>query len=190
VCGYHQCRAELEYDGRGRPPEYCPDRRWPPDNKTCKQMAAAGRAGERATGLDAALDDYRASTDRLIAAAGPLVRQLTDALTAVAAVRDGALARVSTAEQAALDAAQRVRDAEEVTSRSQRAQRAADADRDRARATAHDADLRAATARDDADRRVQEALRLVAAHEHGRGQAEATAAAAGHDGGGPCSCRG
>src|SRR5215468_5059316 len=64
VCGYSQCGAALEYDGRGRPPEYCADRRWPPDNKTCKQMAAAERAGERAAGLDAPLADFRATAER------------------------------------------------------------------------------------------------------------------------------
>src|SRR5689334_16086795 len=39
LCGYSQCENELEYDGNGRPPEYCKDRRWP-DGKTCKQLAA------------------------------------------------------------------------------------------------------------------------------------------------------
>src|SRR2546423_3061361 len=68
--GYSQCGEPLEYDGQGRPPEYCRDRRWP-GGRTCKQLAAAERAGERAAGLDAPLDTFRASTDRLLAAAPP-----------------------------------------------------------------------------------------------------------------------
>src|SRR2546423_15694450 len=62
--GYSRGGEPLEYDGQGRPPEYCRDRRWP-GGRTCKQMAAAERAGERAAGLDAPLDTFRASTDRL-----------------------------------------------------------------------------------------------------------------------------
>src|SRR2546423_9266675 len=69
-CGYSQCGEPLEYDGQGRPPEYCRDRRWP-GGRTCKQMAAAERAGERAAGLDAPLDTFRASTDRLARPPGP-----------------------------------------------------------------------------------------------------------------------
>src|SRR5437763_11908494 len=111
VCGYSQCGNTLDYDGRGRPPEYCPDRRWPGD-KTCKQMAAADRAGERAAGLDAPLDTFRASTDRLVAAAGPLAEHLTAVLTAVTAVRDGALTRVGDAERAMTAAIARAEAAE------------------------------------------------------------------------------
>ncbi|MBT8224088.1 MAG: hypothetical protein HKP61_04640, partial [Dactylosporangium sp.] len=57
-CGYSQCGQALDYDGRGRPPEYCADRRWP-DGRTCKQLAAAERAGERAVGLEVPLETFR-----------------------------------------------------------------------------------------------------------------------------------
>src|SRR4051812_28840522 len=119
-CGYSQCGEPLEYDGQGRPPEYCRDRRWP-GGRTCKQMAAVERAGERAAGLDAPLDTFRASTDRLVAAAGPLAEHLTAVLAAVTGVRDGALTRVGDAERAMTAAVERA-DAAEA--------RAGDAERD------------------------------------------------------------
>src|SRR2546430_16663658 len=75
-------------------------RRWH-RGKTCKQMAAAERAGERAAGLDVPLDAFRTTADRLVAAAGPLAEHLTAVITAMAAVRDGALARVGEAERLA-----------------------------------------------------------------------------------------
>src|SRR5690606_40843485 len=60
-----RCGRPLAYDGRGRPPEYCPDRRWA-DGKTCKQMAAAERAAERAAGLEMPLETFRAAGERLV----------------------------------------------------------------------------------------------------------------------------
>ena len=62
-CGYAECGQALDYDGRGRPPEYCQDRRWA-DGRTCRQLAAAQRAAERAAGLEAPLEAFRAAEQR------------------------------------------------------------------------------------------------------------------------------
>ena len=137
-CGYHACGQPLAYDGRGRPPEYCPDRRWP-GGRTCRQMAAAERAAERAAGLATPLDTFRALSDRLADTAAPLVRQLTELLDAVTQVRDDALARMQEARQAEAAAEQRAREACEAAERAEQARRAAEADRDAALAQAETA---------------------------------------------------
>jgi hypothetical protein len=56
------------YSGQGRPPEYCPDRRWD-GNRTCKQLAAAERAGERAAALELPLESFRHAGERFVPAA-------------------------------------------------------------------------------------------------------------------------
>lgn len=176
-CGYNQCGRELPYDGRGRPPEYCQDRRWP-GGRTCRQMAAAERAAERAAGLEVPLDAFRAAGDRLAAVASPLARQLAELVDAVKGVQDGALTRMHDAEQHAQQAAAQAQAAQEATVAAKRAQQLAELERDRARAAAADADQRAATARAEADEQTRRAWRQVADADHARGQAEATAAAA------------
>jgi len=178
VCGYSQCGAALDYDGRGRPPEYCADRRWPPDNKTCKQMAATERAGERAAGLDAPLADFRATADRFAPVAAELAAQLGEVVDAVHGVADGALVRVRDAEQVATAAVDRAQAADEVAARAVRAQRAAETEAAQAKDTAREAEARARTARRDADEQVQRATQRAAEAERARGRAEATAAAA------------
>src|SRR5262249_9176081 len=91
-CQYGQCRDALpNREGRGPKLRYCRDRRWDPDNKTCRQMAAAERAARRAAGGDAPLDTLAALADRIDEAGAPLAElyaQLQDALdeTATAAL--------------------------------------------------------------------------------------------------------
>lgn len=184
TCGYSQCDQPLPYDGRGRPPEYCPDRRWP-DGRTCKQLAGAERAAGRAAGLAGPLDTFRAAGDRLAAVASPLARQLAELVEAVTAVRDGALARVGEAERSAQLAGEQVRAEQERADLAQRgqrsaesAQRAAEADRDRARTAAVEAEQRAVAVRQHADEQTRLAWQRVAEADHARGQAEAAAAAA------------
>src|SRR5690349_2987798 len=90
-CAYTRCAEPLPYSGQGRPPEYCPDRRWD-GNRTCKQLAAAERAGERAVALDVPLEAFRQAGERFVPAAEALARQLGEVVTAIGTVRDGALA--------------------------------------------------------------------------------------------------
>ncbi|MBN1173751.1 MAG: hypothetical protein JXA67_16385, partial [Micromonosporaceae bacterium] len=145
TCGYSRCGRILRYDGRGRPPEYCADRRWP-DGRTCKQLAAAERAGERAIGLDLPLEAFRAVSDRLQPVAEGLARQLVEVSEAVGQVRDGALARIAEAERAATEAIEAVRGAEAQRDQALAAQRAADDDAAQAAAAAEEAQQRAAAA--------------------------------------------
>jgi chromosome segregation ATPase len=176
-CGYVHCTRELPYEGRGRPLEYCQDRRWPGD-RTCRQMAAAERMAERAAGLDAPLDAFRAASDRLAMVASPLARQLAELVDAVKGVQDGALTRMRDSEQSSQLAAAQARAAQDATGQARRAQQAAEADRDRARAAAAEADQRAVAARTEADEQIRRAWRRVADADHARGQAETAAAAA------------
>ncbi|GIH20809.1 hypothetical protein Raf01_89810 [Rugosimonospora africana] len=177
-CGYGQCGRALDYDGRGRPPEYCPDRRWEPGGRSCRQMAAAARVAERAAGLDGPLDSFRATGSRVIAAAEPLAGQLTDLLTAIAEVRDGALTRIGEAESASTAADQRAAAAQVDTDRATRAAQQAETDRDVAQADARRAEQRAEAARRDAEEQVRRAWDRVAEADRSRGQAEAAGALA------------
>ena len=53
-CGCSQCELVLPHrGGRGGKLRYCPDRRWEPGQKTCRQMAAVERAALRALGRPA-----------------------------------------------------------------------------------------------------------------------------------------
>jgi hypothetical protein len=174
-CGYSRCARPLAYGGQGRPPEYCADRRWEPDQRTCKQLAAAERAGERAAGLDAPLDAFRAAGDRLIPAAQELARHLGEVVAAIVEVRDAAVSRAAEADHAALAAVERAQVAEAATARAVLAQRTAETQRDRAVQAAAAAEERGRAARAEADSRVAEAYQQVAAADHARGRAEATA---------------
>lgn len=188
-CGFTQCRQPLEYDGRGRPPEYCPDRRWP-DGRTCRQAAAAERAAERATGMDVTLDAFRAAGERFLPAAQTIGQRLAEVVSAVDQVRDGALARTTAAERAASDALTQAKTADEAresalaerdralaaAAAATAARDQAAADRDEAIAAAARADQRAEAARSDAESRVAAAWRAVADADHARGVAETEAA--------------
>jgi len=174
-CGYHRCRQPLHYDGRGRPPEYCPDRRWP-DGRTCKQLAAAERSAERLTGLDAPLEAFQAAGERFVPAAESLARQLRDLVDAVDAVRQGALARVGDAEQVAAEAGEQSRAAAAERDRAIEASHAAERERTGALQRAEAAEQQARDARSDADTRIEQAWRAAAEADHARGAAEAAAA--------------
>lgn len=176
-CGYAPCGRELAYDGRGRPPEYCADRRWPGD-KTCKQMAASARAAERVAGMDAPLESFRAAGARIADVAAPLARQLSEVVEAITGVRDGALARVGEAEGETLAAHARAAEAQQAATVAHRAQRAAEADRDRARAAEAEAQRLLAQVRDQAEQQVGQAWQRVSEADHARGLAEAAAQAA------------
>lgn len=170
-CGYTPCGRPLPYDGRGRPPEYCSDRRWP-DGRTCKQMAAAERAGERAVGLDAPLEAFRGAADRFLPTAGDLAQRLTELLDTVGAVRDGALAAIGEAERSAATATTTAQLADRDRDRAIAERDRAIADRDRARLAAQDADTRADQARAEADTRVQAAWAKATDADHARGVAD------------------
>lgn len=176
-CAYTRCAEPLEYSGQGRPPEYCPDRRWD-GNRTCKQLAAAERAGEKAVALDVPLDAFRQAGDRFVPAAQALARQLTDVVTAVGAVRDSAVARIGESETAARTADDRARAAQAEADEARARQLAAEADRDEAWKAATAADRAAAAAKSDRDEAVAQAWQRVTAADHARGAAEALAAEA------------
>src|SRR5689334_20432443 len=130
-CAYARCAEPIVYSGQGRPPEYCPDRRWE-GNRTCKQLAAAERAGERAVALDVPLDAFRQAGGRFVPAAEALARQLTEVVSTIGAVRDGAVARIGESDQAARLADDRARVALADTDEARARQAEAEADRDRA----------------------------------------------------------
>src|SRR5262249_51472664 len=134
-CRYSGCRSVLVYSGRGRPPEYCAERRWP-GGKTCKQLAAAGREAGVAAGLDVPVSAYREATGRVLPAVEGLAAQLAGVLAAMSAVEAGAVARIEQAEVAAVAAVERAQLAE--------------AERDRATRLAQQARDEAAQAKDDA----------------------------------------
>lgn len=176
-CGYSQCGNELIYDGKGRPPEYCPDRRWP-GGKTCRQLAATERDGIRAAGLDAPLDEYTATTDRLLAVAGPLAEHLSAVLTAVGEVRTGALTRIGDAERQVAEALERAADADRGAQAARDDSARATAAAAAAVAQARQAEVRMLEARADAETRIAAATdRLsVVEREHGQAAAEQRAA--------------
>lgn len=175
-CGYSQCAQELRYDGRGRPPEYCADRNWP-DGRTCKQLAAAERTGERLAGLDLPLETFRAAGDRFLPAAQTLARQLLDVVEAVGQVRDGALTRVGQSERDAAAATETARAAAAAADAAAAAQRTAETTRDQARQAAAEAEDRALTTKREADERITAAWDRATAADHARGVAEAAQAA-------------
>jgi hypothetical protein len=176
-CGYSHCGAELSYDGRGRPPEYCPDRRWP-DGRSCRQLAAVERDAARATGLETPLEEFRALADRFTAPAEGLARQLEGLLSAVREVADGSLSRMAAAEQAMGEAIRRAEAALTETETARRALREADAQRERALAQAREAEARGTAARADAEDQIRRAWAQASQADQGRGQAEARAVAA------------
>lgn len=174
-CGYSQCASPLIYDGRGRPPEYCAERRWP-DGRTCKQMAAAERAGERAIGLDLPLEAFRAAGDRLTPQLHGLAEHLTALAATIEAVRDGAMGRIGVAEQEAVAAAAAQREAETASETAQAAMTSAVAARDEALAVAERATTAAEAARLQAQQQVAQAWEKASAADRARGAAEEAAA--------------
>ena len=178
-CGYARCAEPIPYSGQGRPPEYCPDRRWE-GNRTCKQLAAVERAGERAAALDLPLESFRHAGERFVPAAQALARQLAEVVAAVGEVRDGALARVGESDRAAGAAVDRARDAEAAAARARSQRVAAEADRERAVQARHAAEAAANEVRAEAERSIVAAWQRVAAADHARGAAETVAAQATH----------
>ncbi|KUL30870.1 hypothetical protein [Actinoplanes awajinensis] len=178
-CGYAPCGNELAYDGKGRPPEYCAPvtRSWP-GGKTCKQMAAADRDGVRAAGLDAPLEEYTVTTDRLLAVAGPLAAQLSAVLTAVGEVRTGALTRVGEAERQMAEALDRAADADRAAQAARHAETRATAAAGAAQAETRATQLRMAETRTDAEARIAAATDRLAAVEREHGEAAARQQAA------------
>ena len=183
ICGYSRCGNTLVYDGNGRPPEYCKDRRWP-GGKTCRQMAQAERDAVRAAGLDAQLDAFDSTAGQLVTVAGPLHERLGDLLAALDHVRDGALTRVGDAERQMAEAVQRADRAERHAQHANNEEHRARTEMEQARVAAQHAAVQAAEARQDADTRIAAALdRLtIVEREHGQALARAHAAeAARHD---------
>ncbi|GIF41343.1 hypothetical protein Axi01nite_56540 [Actinoplanes xinjiangensis] len=171
-CGYSQCGNELTYDGKGRPPEYCPDRRWP-GNKTCRQLAATEREGIRAAGLDAVLDEYTATTDRLLSAARPLAEHLNAVLTTVGEVRSGALTRIGEAERQVAEALERAAEADRVAQAARAEEARAAGAAAAAQAQAEQVEARMLEVRADAENQVAAATHRLAAVERQHGQAVA-----------------
>jgi chromosome segregation ATPase len=181
TCGYSDCRHSLDYNGVGRPPEYCADRRWPPGDpagKTCKQMAAQERSAQRAVGLETLLAGYRATTATFVPVAETLADRLTTLLRAADSLGQGALSRIADAEQAMLNAVDRAELAEADAVRARRAETAAVAARDCAITDRTEAEVAAREVRIAADEQVRGALADVAEAQRSRGVAEANAAAA------------
>ncbi len=178
-CQYSQCRDVLpNREGRGPKLRYCRDRRWDPDDRTCREMAATERATRRAAGGDAPLDTLAALADRVEQAGAPLVElyaQIQDTLDEAAST---ALAAAQQAHQHAAAEGQRAEQSASAANRAAEAQRQAEAARDRAMAQAQEAERRAGAARREADERVAAATERLATAERERGQAQATAAAA------------
>src|SRR5689334_7003380 len=83
-CQYHQCRLVLpNKEGRGPKLRYCRDRRWDPDGKSCREMAAVDRATRRAAGSAAPLDTLAVLAERIEEAGAPLAElygQIQDTL--------------------------------------------------------------------------------------------------------------
>lgn len=175
ACRYTVCGRSLTYAGRGRPPEYCPDRRWQPGNKTCKQMAAEQRDAELAAGLDVPLQAYRATSERVLPAVESLAALLSGLAEATRAVQSGALVRVQEAEQVAVDVVQRAQTAEAERDRATRAERTALAEAEAAKEATRTAERRARDAEKSAADVRHQAWRDVAAAEHAQGQAESAA---------------
>jgi chromosome segregation ATPase len=172
TCAYQKCGQPLMYDGRGRPPEYCSDRRWA-QGRFCKQMAAADRAAERASGLEVPLETFRTAGERLVNVASPLARQLTELVSAIQSVQDGALSRIAEAERSAAESSERAQAAESRAQRAERACQAAEADQQRSEEAAEQAQRQAEQARREADEATQRAWQQVAGADHARGRAEA-----------------
>lgn len=181
TCGYSDCRQPLDYNGVGRPPEYCADRRWPahdPHGRSCKQMAAEDRAAHRAAGLEAALSNYRASTELFMPAAEALVSRLAGLVEATAGVQHGALARIADTEAAMVAAIQRAERAADDPAQARRDTTAAAAARDQALEDRNRAQESARETRVAADEQVRGALADLAEAQRLRGHAEADAAGA------------
>ncbi len=185
-CAYSQCGQPLpNREGRGPKLRYCRDRRWEPENKTCREMAAAERGARRAAGDPAPLAALAALAEHIEEAGAPLAElyaQIQDALD------DAATAALRAAQQAHQDAAEQAERAEQALTLANRAadgQRQAEAARDQALARTQEAERRATEARRTADEQVAAAAQQVtaaterlAAAERERGQAQATGAAA------------
>jgi chromosome segregation ATPase len=177
TCGYALCGRELpRYHGRGRPQEYCRDRRWEPGDKTCQQMDKDRRAAELAAGLDVPLDAFRAAAAPVIATGEALADRIVDLLGELRAVDGSALSRVEQAERRMVEAVVRTQAAEDERDRAHRDARDATVERDRALAAATDADRRAAATQAAADERISAALDRAGAAERAAGDAQARAA--------------
>src|SRR5262245_20729215 len=91
-CEYSQCGLLLpNRETRGPKYRYCPSRRWDPDNKTCREMAAAERNARRAVGQFDPLQTFRALTEQLNDVVSPLAELLAQVQDAVDDVSTGAL---------------------------------------------------------------------------------------------------
>lgn len=177
VCRYSQCGRPLPSVTRpGRKPEYCTDRTWPPEGKSCKEMAQAEQRAERATGLDVPLAAYQAAGERLAPALSEVRARLDAVLAAATDVDTAALARITEAETVMLAAVERAQTAEAQAARD--AAKATDAIRqartDRDAKTV--AERMARDAEKDKERQVGEAWRKVIDAEAAQGRAEGQAA--------------
>jgi chromosome segregation ATPase len=173
-CAYGRCGEPLDYDGKGRPPEYCPDRRWP-DGKSCKQLAAVERDATRAAGLEVPLETFRALADRLAPAAQVLAEQLQGVLAAMEQIDEGALARMVEAERLVESAQRETESARaEAVSAAQR-QRAAEQARERSQAQERSAIAAARQTHAEADEQVRKAWEVASQADQAKGRAEAHA---------------
>ncbi|MET7339244.1 hypothetical protein [Nonomuraea sp. NPDC005650] len=184
ACGYSRCDQRITYTGSGRPREYCgpPDRVWP-DGKTCKQKAQEERRAAHAAGVDGALDLFDAAAAPVLAVAGTLGGTLADLQRALeghslalGAVRDGAVARVREAEQAAAEALAKAAAAEAERERAVRAAAAAEREREQAVEAKRVAERMARDAEAERERQVNAAWTRVVEHEAARAAAEQKAA--------------
>ncbi|MER7366331.1 hypothetical protein [Nonomuraea wenchangensis] len=175
--GYSRCDRRIVYTGAGRPREYCgpPDRVWE-DGKTYKQKTHEERKAAHAASVDGALDLFDAAAAPVLAATttlgdtlADLQRALEGHSEALAAVRDGAVARVREAEQTAADALTKAAAAEAERERAVRAAAAAEREREQAVEAKR-------VAESERERQVTAAWTRVVEHEAARAAAESKAA--------------
>ncbi|MEU4807397.1 hypothetical protein [Actinosynnema sp. NPDC023587] len=116
LCQYRACRAPLPpvpADKRGPKPKYCTDgKTWPPDGKSCKEMAQAERDAAAAVGLEAPLATYQQATERLNPSLVEVRDRLDTLITAGANLDKAALVRVAAAEEERREALTRAEAAE------------------------------------------------------------------------------
>ncbi|MCP2251462.1 hypothetical protein LY13_000190 [Prauserella aidingensis] len=173
-CGFRHCRQPLPPPGPrgGRPYEFCPDRRWP-DNKTCKQLAAAEHALRTALGdtdpptaLRDATDTFAEASRQALEPLQTLGSALEDVTARMQEELTAAATRADEADAAAEQARQAQAEAEERAAEAQRLRDEAIAEADRARADA-----------DEAQDTAQQATSAAEAAALAQARAEATAEA-------------
>ncbi|MCG8918264.1 hypothetical protein L6E12_20995 [Actinokineospora sp. PR83] len=158
---------------RGPKPKYCTDgKTWPPDGRTCKEMAQIERDAAAAVGLEVPLATYQQATERLAPSLAEVRDRLDTLLAAGADLDSAALTRVAAAEEERGEALQRAEAAEAQAAVDQRKR----ADAERAARLDREARLVAERLARDAEKEKQEQVGAawvkVVEAERAQGQAE------------------